>query len=419
MTRTTKLFASLGAIACCCVVILLLLGGSGLIQAVEAYTQSNPELDEGIHFYNDDVQSTDHIYNFGPSAYDEVKGGKYKTLYGELLDRMKYDGKKDKKGCDPNLMAAIAYAIDLERGTNILKESHDSKLKLGERPNKAAERLLKSAKDREDVYKQLEKAFSEADVTTSDIGTYTSQMYQLPTGTYFQDRPAITVKNTQHEGGHVLVFKWKDGKMAKFRLECGYQPTDVPEWTPPEPSEPSKPSEPSEPSESSKPSEPSEPSESSKPSEPSEPSESSKPPEPEPKRTEEAAPVTSDPDIGGKVRPDDIDTTPTSEPDISSLPEKYKAPDPPKEESSKPAETSKPTSKPESKPKETTEVETSSKPESTPEVSHEGKTYEVAPPQVSNPPLESVNEEAPVASGVDEEEVQSGTVDPNLLDQFY
>ena len=387
MTRTTKLFASLGTIACCCVLILLLLGGNGLIQAVEANTQSNPELDEGVHFYNNDVNAdgiSGNDFNFGPSAYAEVKGGKYKTLYGELLDRMDYKGQTDKKLCDPNLMAAIAYAIDLERGTNILKESHDSKLKLGERPNKAAERLLKSAKDREDVYKQLEKAFSEADVTISDIGTYTSQMYQLPTGTYFQDRPAITVKSTQHEGGHVLVFKWKDGKMAKFRLECGYQPTDVPEWTPPEPSEPSKPSEPSE---SSKPSEPSE---SSKPSEPSEPSESSKPPEPEPKRTEEAAPVTSDPDIGGKVRPDDIDTTPTSEPDISSLPEEYKAPDPPKEESSKPAETSNPPKEESSKPAET-----------------------------SNPPLESVNEEAPVASGVDEEEVQSGTVDPNLLDQFY
>ena len=90
------------------------------------------------------------------------------------------------------------------------------------------------------------------------------------------------------------------------------------------------------------------------------------------------------------MRPDDIDTTPTSEPDISSLPEEYKAPDPPKEESSKPAETSNPPKEESSKPAET-----------------------------SNPPLESVNEEAPVASGVDEEEVQSGTVDPNLLDQFY
>ena len=204
MTRTTKLFASLGTIACCCVLILLLLGGNGLIQAVEANTKSDSVLDEGIHFYNNDVNAdgiSGNDFNFGPSAYAEVKGGKYKTLYGELLDRMKYDGKKDRKGCDPNLMAAIAYAIDLERGTNILKESHDSKLKLGERPNKAAERLLKSAKDREDVYKQLEKVFGEAKVSVKDIGAYTSQMYQLPKGQYFTDRPAITVKNTQHEGG--------------------------------------------------------------------------------------------------------------------------------------------------------------------------------------------------------------------------
>ena len=275
--------------------------------------------------------------------------------------------------------------------------------------------MLKSKTDREEVYKKLKKAFEEAEGSIEDIGDYTSQMYQIPKGQYFTDRPAITVKNTQHEGGHVLVFKWKDGKVVKFRLECGYQPTDVPEWTPPDTPtpEPSTP-EPSTP-EPSTPEPPTPEPSTPKPSEP----EPSEPPKPEPKRVEEAPPVNSDPDIGGEVRGDDIDTTPTSEPDIDELPEKYIPPAPPKvkEESSKTE--SKTESKPESKPSETTQVETSSKPESTPEVSHEGKTYEVAPPQVSNPPLESVNEEAPVASGVDEEEVQSGTVDPNLLDQFY
>lgn len=401
---SAKMFGAMGGAAACCAAIILLLGGGKIAQIVKA---SVPEPDPkpghtdaptGIHFYNDDVQM-DNIqtnnFNFGPSAYEDIQSGAYPELYGELLDRMDYTGKGDSKGCDPNLMSAVAYAIDLTRGTDILKESHDNKLKLGEKPNVAAERLLNSEKDRQEVYDALKAQFESAEVNIEDLGDYSSQMYQLPTGDYFKDRPAITVKTTQHEGGHILVFAWDDGTELKLRLECGYQPTDVPEWNPPDDETPPPSTPPSTPPETTTP--------------PSTPPET--PPTTTtlaPKDVSEAPPVYTDPDVGGPVRTDDINTAPSPEPDIDDLPESYVPPQPPTETKAtttkKVVETQAPVTQP---PAVTT----------APQVTHDGKTYTQAPPQVTNPPLEDVNDDAPVVDG-NGTGVQQGTIPAGNLDRF-
>jgi len=401
---SAKMIMALGGVAACCTAVCLIIGGSGLAQVVKASVdpKPNPEPGDtptatGIHFYNDDVQ-VDGIdtndYNFGPSAFDDVQSGKYTHLYDELLDRMDYNGTSDNKGCDPNLMAATAYAIDLSRGTTILKETGDKSLAIGEKPNVAAERLLKSDKDRQEVYDALVHQFASAtEVTIEDLGAYNSQMYQIPTGKYFTDRPAITVKKTQHEGGHVLVFRWDDGTEVKYRLECGYQPTDVPQWNPPKDETPP-------------------PTTTNPPSETTPPTETTPPPTTtlEPKNVTEAPPVQNDPDIGGKVRTDDISTKPTPEPDISDLPSTYVAPDPPSEQTSKAGTTKKTTE---------TEVPATQTPVSTqaPQVTHDDKTYTVAPPQVTNPPLEDYNDNAPTVPG-NSGGVQTGTVPAGALDRF-
>jgi hypothetical protein len=403
-----KIYSFLGGAAACCAAAILLLGGNGLARVVKASINPDPVPGDtptptGIHFYNDDVQNDGidtNNYNFGPSAYGDVTSGKYAHLYDELLDRMDGNGQDDQKLCDPNLIAATAYAIDLTRGTTILKETKDAKLKLGEKPNVAAERLLKSEKDRQDVYDELKKQFESAtSVTIEDLSDYTSQMYQIPTGKYFTDRPAITVKNTQHEGGHVLVFKWDDGTTVKYRLECGYQPTDVPEWNPPSNDNPPPPT-------TTNPPTTTPPTETTPPSVTEPPTTTTL----EPKKATEAPPVQDDPDIGGEVRSSDINTTPTPEPDISDLPSSYIPPQPPTEE---------PKSTTTRKTVDTQEEPVTQPPVVTqpPQVTHDDKTYTVAPPQVTNPPLEDVNDDAPTVPG-NSGGVQTGTVPADALDRF-
>ena len=129
----------------------------------------------------------------------------------------------------------------------------------------------------------------------------------------------------------------------------------------------------------------------------------------------QAPPVQNDPDIGGKVRTDDISTKPTPEPDISDLPSTYVAPQPPTESTGagttrKTTETQSPAS---------TGVPATQTPASTqaPQVTHDDKTYTVAPPQVTNPPLEDYNDNAPTVSG-NGTGVQTGTVPAGALDRF-
>ena len=52
-----------------------------------------------------------------------------------------------------------------------------------------------------------------------------------------------------------------------------------------------------------------------------------------------------------------------------------------------------------------------------PQVTHEDKVYTVAPPQVTNPPLEDYNDNAPTVPG-NNGGVQTGTVPAGALDRF-
>lgn len=402
---SAKIFGALGGVAACSAAIALLIGGNGLAQVVKASINpdqdpdpGHTETETGVHFYNDDVNVDDNPNNdcdFGPAAYEDVMSGKYTKLFDELLDRMDYKGSDDPKGCDPNLMAAVAYTIDLSKGTDILKESHDSSLKLGERPNKAAERLLNDAKARQEVYDKLKAQFTEAEVTVEDLKAYTSQMYQIPTGKYFDDRPAITVKDTRHEGGHVLVFRWEDGTEVKLRLECGYQPTDVPEWNPPSDDVTPPPT-------------------TTKLTETT----STTPTETttlQSKNASEAPPVQGDPDIGGTVRVSDVNTTPTPESDINDLPSSYVAPDRPTGTQTTTAATEETVHT--GKVVTGTSAPATQAPTESPQVTHEGKTYTQAPPQQTNPPLEDYNDNAPTVSG-NGTGVQTGTIPDGALDRF-
>jgi hypothetical protein len=67
------------------------------------------------------------------------------------------------------------------------------------------------------------------------LNNYTSSMYAKKDG-ITEGTPAVIVRNTTNAGGHfiLITYTMEDGSKVelKLRLECGYQPIDIPNWTP-------------------------------------------------------------------------------------------------------------------------------------------------------------------------------------------
>lgn len=78
------------------------------------------------------------------------------------------------------------------------------------------------------VYGSADKWWIEQDIP------YTSMMHQRENG-LGPGVPLLINEDTEWKGGHFLCFT-VDGKKVMYRLECGYQPCDIPPWNPdPEP----------------------------------------------------------------------------------------------------------------------------------------------------------------------------------------
>ena len=208
----------------------IILGGDSFPAIVRDYSKpddgDDPEVDGGIHFYNWD-NPADRKYNFGPDGFAVID--QYAKPQDELLDRITYDGDGDPKLPDPALMAAIAYAIDQKHNTNYLAQEWAATSKAGEVVNAACADLMSNADRRKQLAEDIKSQFDQATITVADIGDYKSMMWQVSDG--FADRPAITIADSHHHGGHALVIEWENGDVLKLRFECGYQPMDV-EFTP-------------------------------------------------------------------------------------------------------------------------------------------------------------------------------------------
>jgi len=255
---------------------------------------------ENDYVYNDGDSTND--YNFGrPLKLD----GNPRTSLDDLFARM--DGSDDGKA-DPVLGCAIAQALDLSHGTKFL-DNWSNKL-IGERANTAVDYYVNDNGGHKDEYlkmiESVEDEIKKGTLSLEDLDHYTSQMYQI-NGTFDGGkRPALTIKNTQNDSGHAIVIEWSDGTTLKLRTECGGQPVDVPEWTPPEnpPTETTTP--PPTTTETTSP-----------------PSETTLAP-----KDPSVAPVRpNDPDIGGEV---DTEHIMTDETPRETSPSTYVAPDPPK-----------------------------------------------------------------------------------------
>ena len=195
----------------------------------------------------DDIPEKDAEYYFGWNRY---RGGEEAVKAGEAKNIMEFIVTDDGGGDffyslyhDPALTAATALYLDqlgLTKGNPILEPEKD--LLVGQRADAAHLRYLQHEDQWDEAIERI-KGILLADGVEREIkqlNGYTSAMYQVP-NQLEGDKPGVVVRNTRNAGGHFIVFKVPfAGKViqVRFRLECGYQGIDVPNWPVPEAKDP-------------------------------------------------------------------------------------------------------------------------------------------------------------------------------------
>ncbi len=209
--------------------VTVLIAVALLVMTMVGVAEGRPESDSEsaaggwLHFYNLDCyydDDPDNDFNFGPSAFTE--GADAKSVDAEFRRRLKID---------PALAAAITATIDAKIGTRYLGEFYDSCSDDWVKTINASKDCW--ASDQQAFYKELDALFAfmdKASVSIRDCQSVSDQMCMYPYTA--SGDPDVIVPKTNDHSGHELVytFKIKDNTFeVAFRLECGFQPTDVAE----------------------------------------------------------------------------------------------------------------------------------------------------------------------------------------------
>lgn len=210
------ILAILLAIGSVCIVVSAFKGGA------KSTVSGDSKSAAWYHFYNTDLQYDEDVtnnYNFGPNPYNEKWVAEdYSKDFRARLEK------------DPALGAADLAWLDANVGTRYLGEFYEScKGDWAKTINVAKVTFMKD----QILYKKtLVAAFAfldEGEValmdSTSDI---TDQMYMNP---FTVDAvPDVIVMKTDQQDGPFLVYTLKikgNVKTVKYRIPCGYQPTNV------------------------------------------------------------------------------------------------------------------------------------------------------------------------------------------------
>lgn len=181
---------------------------------------SAEEAQSSWYFYHDDVletSSTDDDFNFGLKG----NGSSASEYYQDFYSRLK---------TDPALGAATFAWVDANLGTRIMgdfKPDSDSEWK------KQINAAIAAWYADPDAYAERLTAFNDfcdkyATVTVEDGKVLSDQMYMYSLAG--DKYPTVVVLKTDNHEGKFLVFtfKIKDNNFSvRFRIDCGYQPTDV------------------------------------------------------------------------------------------------------------------------------------------------------------------------------------------------
>ena len=198
----------------------------GLNKASTATTQDSKAKasQTWYHFYNTDVQydgDDDNNYNFGPNPYNaDWVAEDYDQDFRERLKK------------DPALGAADLAWFDANMGTRFLGEFYDScKGDWAKTMNEAKVRFMN---DQSAYYKNLDAFFAYLDsavkVEVRECKSVSDQMYMNPHT--LDGVPDVIVLLTDDHSGHELVYTFEikgDTFEVAYRIECGFQPTDVAE----------------------------------------------------------------------------------------------------------------------------------------------------------------------------------------------
>ena len=175
-----------------------------------------------LHYYNLDLQNDGddaNDFNFGPNPY---KNGKSAADYdAELRERMKWD---------TALAAADTAWLDANVGTRYLGTFYEScKEDWALTINDAAYTF---SQDQQAYYKNLDAFFAYLDhakkVEVRECSNVTDQMYMNPFTK--SGVPDVIVLLTDNQVGHELVYTFEikgNTFEVAFRIECGFQPTNV------------------------------------------------------------------------------------------------------------------------------------------------------------------------------------------------
>ena len=180
------------------------------------------QTNEWYKFYNADVQNDgddSNNFNFGPNPYTS---GKTAADYdADFRERLKWD---------PALAAADTAWLDANVGTRYLGEFYESCK--GDWAKTMNEAKIRFMNDQKAYYKNLDSYFAFLDsavkVEVRECRSVSDQMYMNP---YTADGiPDVIVLLTDDHSGHELVYTFMikgDTFEVAYRIECGYQPTDV------------------------------------------------------------------------------------------------------------------------------------------------------------------------------------------------
>ena len=199
--------------------------GTGEVQStVEPDDGMEPELEDSwVHYYNIDLQSDqikDNDFNFGPNPYAEsYKASDYDAALRYRMSK------------DPALAAGDMAWLDAIVGTRFLGEFYES-------CKGDWAKTINATKDAfgtdQSLYYQTLNAFNEfldsADAVTVDYQTSAldDQMYMNPY-TVSGVPDVIVMKTTDHAGYYLtytFIIKDNTFKVA-YRIDCGFQPTNV------------------------------------------------------------------------------------------------------------------------------------------------------------------------------------------------
>ncbi len=247
-STTGKRVAAVLLVICALALVLLVVFGEQYKNALAYNTVENPNPAVETVYYahgdldpNDDIPAKDGKNYFGYNRYRAATESGVDPLVDWFITKDGLGDLIESIRKDPALLAAHALNIDLnmqdvEGYEPILAEEQN--LPVGARADEAHLRFLAKPEDREAALQRVISFYCGEgnEYSVEDISAYTSAMYMI-SNALEGDKPAVIVQNTNNEGGHMLVIKvlLKDNNwiVLRFRLECGYQPIDVPHWPPP------------------------------------------------------------------------------------------------------------------------------------------------------------------------------------------